>query len=91
MLVCGQHGQLSYPCGTAAVLPQTLPDTSVWPSGMPSNFRTPADALSRPMSPSGMRCYGNRSPGRRPLVGCNQRRWARASRVVRGPRSWPQA
>jgi hypothetical protein len=28
MLVCGRHGQLSYPCGTAAVLPQTLPDTS---------------------------------------------------------------
>jgi len=34
--------------------------------------------------------YGNRSPGRRPLVGCSQRRWARASRAVRRPRSWPR-
>jgi hypothetical protein len=27
--------------------------------------------------------HGNRSSGRRPLVGCSQRRWARVSRVVR--------
>jgi hypothetical protein len=35
-------------------------------------------------------CYRNRSLGRRPLVGCSQRRCTRASRVVRRPRSWPR-
>jgi hypothetical protein len=73
--------------GTGAVLPRTVP---LWPSGLPSRFRTPwTDGRVR--CPPG-RCggYGNRSLGRRPLVGCNQRRWRRASRVVRRPRSWPR-
>jgi hypothetical protein len=76
--------------GTGAVLPRTLPTVPLWPSGLPSRFRTPwTDGRVR--CPPG-RCggYGNRSLGRRPLVGCNQRRWRRASRVVRRPRSWPR-
>jgi hypothetical protein len=39
--------------------------------------------------PGGCGDYRNRSPGRRPLVGCSQRRWTRPSRAVRRPRSWP--
>jgi hypothetical protein len=35
-----------------------------------------------------LRWLGNRSSGRRPLVGCSQRRWTRASRAVRRPRNW---
>jgi hypothetical protein len=38
-----------------------------------------------PVSPGGCGGYGNRSSGWRPLVGCSQRRWARASRAVRLP------
>jgi hypothetical protein len=63
---------------------QTLPRR---PSGMPSRFRTPADTLPPPASPGGGGGYGNRSLGWRPLVGCSQRRWTRASRAVRRPRS----
>jgi hypothetical protein len=43
-----------------------------------------------PSPPAGVRCYRNRSPARRPLVGCRHRRYARASwRPSRSP-SWPR-
>jgi hypothetical protein len=55
-----------------AILSQPLPDTSVVAVWTAVQFRTPADGLLRPVPPGGY--YGNRSPGWRPLVGCNQRR-----------------
>jgi len=72
---CGGH-----PDGSAAAVRGGCP-----------GFRTPADSLPHPAWPaSGRARYRNRSLGWWPLVGCSQRRWARASRVVRRPRSWPR-
>jgi hypothetical protein len=59
-----------------AILPQTLPDTSttaVRQAVQPDTRRRTA-ASGCPSDGSGG--YRNRSPGRRPLVGCSQRRWA---------------
>jgi hypothetical protein len=66
---------------------RTLP---LWPSGMPSRFRTPRTDGRVRYPPGGCGGYRNRSPGWRPLVGCSQRRWTRATRAVRRPRSWPR-
>jgi len=73
--------------GTGVVLPKTRTLC-----GRPASRLIPdtADALPRPVSVGGGGGYRNRSPGWRPLVGCNQRRWTRPSRAVRRPRNWPR-
>jgi hypothetical protein len=87
---CGRLGPAHSLCGMNAVRPQALPDISavaVRPAVQASDTRghPAASGVTRRL-----RDYGNRSSGWRPLVGCSQRRWARASRAVRRPRSWPR-
>jgi hypothetical protein len=50
--------------------------------------RVPGTCRQPPWPGSGHDCYRNRSPGRRPPVGCSQRWWARPSRAVSRSRSW---
>jgi len=77
-------------CGNRSGLSQTPPDASTVAVRHAVQVPDTADGLRRRLSPTGHRYYGNRSPGRRPLVGCSQRRWTRANRAVRRPRSWPR-
>jgi hypothetical protein len=65
--------------------PDTYP-VAVWDAGQVLDTR---DGRPRPLSVRRLRVLGERSSGRRPLVGCSQRRWMRASRAVRRPRSRP--
>jgi hypothetical protein len=77
--------------GTGAVLPDTAGHSCCGrPPCRPGSGHRGRTAASgvRPADAGG---YRNRSPGRRPLVGCSQRRWTRATRAVRRPRSWPRA
>jgi hypothetical protein len=91
----GRHGRCPAglghgPCGTSAVRPPARPDTSAAAvrharPGFGHRGRTAASGVTRRVGG-----YGNRSSGWRPLVGCSQRRWTRASRAVSRPRSWPR-
>jgi hypothetical protein len=76
--------------GIGAVLRGHCRTVLLWPSAHAVQAPDTADALPRPASARRVHYYRNRSLARRPLVGCNQRRWTRASRVVRRPRSWPR-
>jgi hypothetical protein len=78
------------PCGTSAVRPQAWPDTAAATVRPAVQVRTPRGRSAAPVSPGGCGAYGNRSSGWRPLVGCSQRRWARASRAASRPRSSPR-
>jgi hypothetical protein len=76
--------------GTGAVIRGHCRTVLLWPSAHALQVPDTADALPRPVSARRVHYYRNRSPGRRPLVGCSQRRWTRASRAIRRPRSWPR-
>jgi hypothetical protein len=85
-----RHGQPDRLCGNRSGLPQTPPDACIV-AVQAVHGPDIADELRRgPVSSGWVQYYGNRSPGWRPLVGCSQRRWTRASRAVRRPRSWPR-
>ena len=75
--------------GTGTVLPDTAGHSRCGrPPCRPGSGHRGRTAASgvRPADAGGHR---NRSPGRRPLVGCSQRRWTRPSRALRRPRSRP--